>query len=229
MGVEGTGYEGQSGGSVAAKKEGRKEGRFWGQSLKHRDDGGVIVPVDPVQTLLDTKERKEALPATPHHVFPLDKGLVSNVADLAHIFSILTPQNGGIDPITGTRILSAEAAREIRSAQLPEKIRNHSRNVRSTTMPDLALPKDLQAAHLDPEGSYGLACAVQGADRVLESGKRGRSKGTAYWYGAINLDYWIDGEKGIVVLLQGNFMPWNDEDWVEMVSGVEERIYAALD
>jgi methyl acetate hydrolase len=48
-------------------------------------------------------------------------------------------------------------------------------------------------------------------------------------YGAANTDFWVDGEKGIVVLVEGNYFPWNDGDWADFVAGVEGRIYAGLE
>jgi hypothetical protein len=81
----------------------------------------------------------------------------------------------------------------------------------------------------DPHGSYGFACAVQGGRRELASGKRGRGAGSVYWYGMANAEYWVDGEAGVVVFVNGNFFPWNDEAWVEFVAGVEELVYEGLE
>jgi hypothetical protein len=48
-------------------------------------------------------------------------------------------------------------------------------------------------------------------------------------YGAANTDFWVDGEKGIVVVMTGNLFPWNDEEWVKFVAGIEARIYEGLE
>jgi hypothetical protein len=50
-----------------------------------------------------------------------------------------------------------------------------------------------------------------------------------YRYGAANTDFWVDGEKDIVVVMTGNFFPWNDEEWVKFVAGVEGIIYEGLE
>jgi methyl acetate hydrolase len=50
-----------------------------------------------------------------------------------------------------------------------------------------------------------------------------------YWYGAANTEFWVDGESGIVVFVNGNFYPWNDEAWMEFVAGVEGRVYEGLE
>lgn len=117
--------------------------------------------------------------------------------------------------------------REITSPQLPEKIRNDCRNVSSASR--ILCLGHLQAEHVDPAGSFGLGCGVQGADRVLKSGKAGRSKDTVYWYGAANTDYWIDAKNDLVVVVHGNYFPWNDDAWLDFVAGVEERLYEGLE
>lgn len=131
------------------------------------------------------------------------------------------------DPVSGSRILSASSAAEITKAQLPEHIRNDSRNL--LTAHPVILPSETQAKHIDPEGSFGFGCAIQGADRVLESGRRGRSQGTTWWSGLSNSAYWIDAEKGIVVVMSGNFFPFEDPEWLKFAAGVEELIYEGLE
>jgi hypothetical protein len=81
---------------------------------------------------------------------------------------------------------------------------------------------------VDPEGSFGLGCGVQGAERVLADGSRGRGKGSVYWYGAANTEYWVDVERGVVVYVNGNYYPWNEEAWTKFVAGVEKRVYEGL-
>lgn len=89
-------------------------------------------------------------------------------------------------------------------------------------------PVNLQEGHLDPEGSFGLGCAVQGADRKLKNEKLGRSKGSAYWFGAANTEFWVDGRKGIVVVISGNFFPFGDKPWTEFTEEVEGWLYEGL-
>jgi methyl acetate hydrolase len=110
--------------------------------------------------------------------------------------------------------------------QHPEGIRNNSRNL-STASP-FFLPYEVQAKHVDPVGCFGLGSAIQGKDRILQDGKRGRGKGTVYWYGAANIAFWIDGEKGIVVIAAANFFPFMDVKWVEFMAGLEGLIYEHL-
>ncbi|PVI08113.1 beta-lactamase family protein [Periconia macrospinosa] len=227
MGLQKIGYEGQYGGEVAAKKPGETEGQLWRYTIPH-EGKFVLFPGFP-HTWLDKVERADAFPAGKHHWFPSDTGIVTTVVDLARLMSILALQNGGVDPVTGNRILSAEAAKEITSPQLPESIRKTGRNIFSDSIPHIIRPLNLEAEHKDPGGCFGLGGNVQARDRVLESGKRGRSKGSFYWYGATNGEYWVDSEKGIIVVLSANCGPWNLDEWLELVSGVEERLYAALE
>jgi len=123
--------------------------------------------------------------------------------------------------------VSPESVAEIAKAQLPEHIRNNSRNLPNAHF--AFCPAPLQADHLDPEGSFSLGCAIQGEQRVLKDGRRGRSKGTIYWYGAANIDYWIDGEKGIIVFVVGNYFPFAEQSWVDFIAGVEGLIYEGLE
>ncbi|KAJ4287388.1 hypothetical protein N0V90_012787 [Kalmusia sp. IMI 367209] len=218
LGDKRTGFRGEMGGSVVAG-----EGvDFWPQNLR-LEDGFMAIPGFAEKKV----EREDAWPTGKHHVQTVGTGLVSSVADMAHIFSILLPQNAGVDPISGTRILSASSAAEITRAQLPERIQNDTRNLPSAY--PLFIPSEVQAQHVDPAGSFGLGCAIQGADRVLKDGKRGRSKGTVYWYGVSNSAYWVDGEKGLVVVMAGNFFPFEDPKWTEFVAGVEGLLYEGLE
>lgn len=131
------------------------------------------------------------------------------------------------EPVTGKRLLSAASVAEFSKVLHPEKIRHDSRNM--PTANPVFLPYENQAKHVDPTGCFGLGSAIQGEDRVLQDGRRGRSKGTVYWYGAANIAYWIDGEKGIVVVAAGNFFPFMDGKWVEFVAGLEGLIYEVLE
>jgi methyl acetate hydrolase len=131
------------------------------------------------------------------------------------------------EPISGARILSAASAAEFTKVVHPEEIRNDSRDIPSAH--PFFLPYQLQAKHVDPVGSFSLGSAIQGEDRVLEDGRKGRSKGSVYWVGAANVVYWIDGEKGIVVVAAANFFPFMDGKWVEFVAGLEGLVYEGLE
>jgi hypothetical protein len=93
----------------------------------------------------------------------------------------------------------------------------------------LAISVDLQGTYLDPRGSFGLGCAVQGADRELEGGLKGRRKGTLYWYGAACTEFWIDVEKGITVVVTGHFFPFGHRQWSDFIASVEGLIYEGLE
>ncbi|CAI6282927.1 unnamed protein product [Periconia digitata] len=221
------GFEGQYMGEVAARKEGEKEGPYWPNTFL-RD--GKFVPFSGTnETWMEKIERPDAFPVGKHHWIPTDSGIVAAVADVARLLSILALPNAGLDPVTGNRILSAEAVKQITSPQLPEGIKNTGRHIISETVPDALYPVDLEAEHNDPGGCFGLCGNVQKKDRILKSGKKGRSKGTFSWYGAANTEYWVDSEKGIIAVLNGNCRPWNLDVWLGLRDGVEERIYAALE
>ena len=173
LGLRETGYEGQYGGSVA-DGEGDAAARFWPRSLKTEDG---FVAIDP--PVLSRVVKDGVFPHGTYHMHPLGSGLVSCAADLSRILALLLPQNAGVDPVTGTRILGAEAVRQITSPQLPEELRMNSRNV-PTAVP-VVLEGNLMGEFVDPEGSFGFGCGVQGADRLLASGQTGRSKGSVYW------------------------------------------------
>ncbi|KAF2035800.1 beta-lactamase family protein [Setomelanomma holmii] len=231
LGMSATGFEPGFGGDVL-EREGN-EGMFWPRVLRDgngTDEGegesGGFTKLDP--DVPEIKTRDDAFPAGNYHTGSLGTGLVSCAKDSTRLLSILLPQNAGRDPVTGRRMLSPKSVAEITSAQLPEHIRCDSRNVPASGASSIILPGLLEAAHIDPHGSFGLGCGVQGADRVLKNGQRGRSKRSVYWYGAANTECWVDGEKGIVVFVNGNFYPWNDENWLGFVAGVEGQVYKEL-
>jgi CubicO group peptidase (beta-lactamase class C family) len=198
--------------------------KFWPRTLR-TPDGFLTLDTAPVQTTI----RTDPYPSGPHHSGVLGTGLVSSAHDYARLMTIFLPQNRGVDPLTHHAILSPSSIQEITSAQLPAEIRNNSRNIPASSAAPIILPAHLEEPHMDPHGSYGLACGVQGADRVLVDGRRGRRKGSVYWYGAANTDFWIDKEEGIVVVVNGNYYPWNDEAWIEFVAGVEGLVYGGLE
>jgi len=198
--------------------------KFWPRKLRTGNSSFVAVDVPEPEIV----KRANAFPEGEYHTGCLGTGLVSSVRDYNHLLSVLLPENMGLDHVTGHRLLSAESVREITSPQLPEEIRDDSRSIPTANATPIVLPADLSISVLDPKGSYGLGCGVQGVDRALKNGGKGRSKGSVYWYGAPNCDMWVDREKGVVVSIWGNYYPWNDEAWVEFVAGVEGYVYEEL-
>jgi CubicO group peptidase (beta-lactamase class C family) len=196
---------------------------YWSRTLR-TPDGFLILETVPAQSTT----RTDVYPSSPHHSGVLGTGLVSSAADYACLMTIFLPENAGTDPVTKHTILSPSSISEITTPQLSPSLRNNSRNVPASSAAPIVLPAHLQAPHMDPEGSYGLACGVQGADRVLADGGKGRRKGSVYWYGAANTEFWVDGESGIVAYVNGNYYPWNDEAWNGFVAGVEGLVYKGL-
>ncbi|KAH7086828.1 beta-lactamase family protein [Paraphoma chrysanthemicola] len=216
-----TGFEPGFGGDVLVRDG--NAGKFWPRVLRSGDEFVALESNEP-----DIKTRDDAFPRGEYHTGCLGTGLVSSAADYTRLLAILLPQNGGVDPQTGYRVLRPESVAEITSAQLPAQIQHDSRNVPASGASPIILPGILQAPHVDPEGSFGLGCGVQGAERVLAAGSRGRGKGSVYWYGAANTEYWVDVEKGVVVYMNGNYYPWNEESWTKFVAGVEKIVYEGL-
>ncbi|KAF2437461.1 beta-lactamase/transpeptidase-like protein [Karstenula rhodostoma CBS 690.94] len=222
LGITHGGFRGEMGGSVVSSTPGVD---FWPASLRLGDgDGGFM----SIPGFAEKKvERGDAWPAGKHHMQSVATGLVLSVADLGRIYSVLLPQNAGVDPVTGTRILSAASAAEFAKVVHPVEIRNDSRNIPAAN--PVFLPYELQAPNVDPAGCFGLGSAIQGDDRVLVDGRRGRSKGSVYWVGAANVAFWIDGAKGVVVVAAGNFFPFMDGKWLEFVEGLEGLLYEGIE
>lgn len=217
-----TGFEAAFGGSVISHPS--NKGKFWPRKVRTGDSEFVEIDArEPV-----TVGRDDAFPKGKYHTGKLGTGLVSSASDYARLLCILLPENAGVDVVTGYRLLSPASVEEITKPQLPEHIRNNTRNVPASGASPIILPGILDAPDKDPDGSFGFACGIQGKERVLRGGKKGRSQGSVYWYGAANTEYWVDKDKGIVVFVNGNYYPWNDEVWTRFVAGVEERIYEGL-
>ncbi|RMZ66647.1 beta-lactamase family [Pyrenophora seminiperda CCB06] len=221
LGLKEIGLEATYGGTVTSLPH--NTGKFWPRKLRNGDSFVTIDAPEP-----ETATRANAFPEGDYHTGCLGTGLVSSVRDYNHLVSVLLPENMGVDHVTGYRLLSAQSVQEITSPQLPEDIRDNSRSIPTANATPIVLPADLSSQFLDPKGTYGLGCGVQGADRVLKSGARGRSKGSVYWYGAPNCEMWVDRTQGIVVSVWGNYYPWNDEAWIDFVAGVEAYIYEGL-
>ena len=157
-------------------------------------------------------------------------GAVSCVADLALILSVLLPQNSGngsgCPPGCGTEMVLILLVRRYCLLIALQRSQNPSIPSNDHTM---FVPINLQDDHLDPAGSFGLGCAVQGVDRKLKNKRLGRRKGSAYWYGAANTEFWVDGVAGIVVIISGNFFPFADEAWADFIAKVEGLVYEGLE
>lgn len=201
--------------------------KFWPRILRTETGSITLDPPNP-----ETTKHPEAFPGGTYHTGRLGTGLMASASDYTHLLTTLLPSNAGVSPLTHHRIVSPQSVKIITSPQLPASIRNDSRNIPASGASPIILPAFLQSTHMDPQGSWGLGCGVQGADRVikdvLEEGAKGRSKGSVYWYGAANTEYWVDGEAGIVAFVNGNYYPWNEEAWTEFVAQVERQIYAGL-
>ncbi|KAH4215196.1 hypothetical protein HBI25_153270 [Parastagonospora nodorum] len=222
LGLGSMGFEPAFGGTSLSQPE--NEGKFWPRVLRSGDAYTALDPPHPQTTI-----HPDAFPTGTYHTARLGTGLVSSAQDYARLLTILLPENAGVDPVSAHRVLSPSSIREISTPQLSELLRHDSRNVMASGASPIILPAWIQSAHMDPQGSFGLGCGVQGADRVLQDGRKGRSRGSVYWYGAANTEYWVDGEKGVVVFVNGNFYPWNDEKWVDFVAGVEGILYGGFE
>jgi CubicO group peptidase (beta-lactamase class C family) len=220
LGLTEIGVEAAFGGSVTTLP--LNVGKFWPRKMRNGEEFVTLDAAAP-----GVVQRTDAFPQGLYHQGCLGTGLMSSARDYAHLLSILLPQNAGVDPVTGYRVLSSESVREITSPQLPEQLRNDTRSLPVSDALPILLPVDLSALWLDPEGSYGLGCGVQGADRVLQSGKKGRNEGSVYWYGATNCETWVDGKSEIVVAVWGNYYPWNEKAWMDFVAEVEGIVYEA--
>ncbi|KAF2468054.1 uncharacterized protein BDR25DRAFT_373623 [Lindgomyces ingoldianus] len=106
--------------------------------------------------------------------------------ELARLLGIL--MNEGVDPVPRIHLPSPTSVKGICSPQLPLHIRIDSRRVLSPVQ-EIIEPGGLESANMDPEGSLGLGCGVQGEDRALADEKKGRDKGNVYWYGAANSEF----------------------------------------
>ncbi|KAF2498188.1 beta-lactamase/transpeptidase-like protein [Lophium mytilinum] len=151
------------------------------------------------------------------HRYPGSVGLFSSMRDFGKLLAVLL--NRGTCPAIGIQVLRTETVQQMFQPQTSSEAARW-RQVGST-LPAIALPVDLTIK--DPVGNVGLGGCVQGENRG-----RGRKKGSLYWYGATNLDWWVDPAAGIAVQIWGNYSPWNDEKWVEVVDALEGMVYGGL-
>lgn len=219
LGIRKGGMKGEWGGNGVSTSD----GDFWAHSLKLGDGSFMQLP-GWGESRVDSAD---AWPGGKTHVQSVANGLVLSPMDLARIYSVLLPQNAGVDPLSGTRVLSRESAAEVSRPSHDEAIRDNSRDLPSAN--PVMVPYATQSEDVDPKGWFGLGAAVQGADRRLANGKRGRSKGSVYWHGAANAEFWVDGEKGIVVVAVGNYFPFMEPGWVEFLEELEGGIYEGLE
>ncbi|KAF2831029.1 beta-lactamase family protein [Ophiobolus disseminans] len=221
LGMSSTGFEPGFGGAVLEKPG--KEDKFWPRVLRTSEGITTLDALKP-----EKKERDDAFPTGAYHTGRLGTGLISSAADYTRLLTLFLPE----DTTTNTQtqpILTPSSLHEITFPSLPPSLRNSSRHIPNSGASPIILPTDLSAAHIDPAGSYGLGGGVQGADRILADGRKGRSMGSLYWYGAANTEYWVDVQSGIVVYVNGNHYPWNEEVWMGFVAGVEGTVYEGLE
>ncbi|KAF2118112.1 beta-lactamase/transpeptidase-like protein, partial [Lophiotrema nucula] len=124
LGLKTIGFEETYGGDVTSRPE--NAGNFWPRSFKQPD--GTFTPIDP-PVLATVSRKNKSFPEGPYHAFPLGTGLAGTASELARLLTILVEDNSGVDPVSGTRILSAEAVKQITTPQLPEEVRNATRVV----------------------------------------------------------------------------------------------------
>jgi CubicO group peptidase (beta-lactamase class C family) len=215
------GYEPSFGGTSLSHPD--NANKFWPRIIRTGDASTILDPTNP-----PTTTHPNAFPNGAYHTGRLGTGLICSPTDYTHLLTTLLPRNAGVSPLTHHRLLTPSSIKEITTPQLPVSIQHDSRTIPASGASPIILPAFLESAHMDPKGSYGLGCGVQGEDRVLEGGGKGRRKGSVYWYGAANTEYWIDGETGIVVFVNGNYYPWNDVAYTRFVAGVEGLVYGGL-
>ncbi|KAF2093675.1 beta-lactamase/transpeptidase-like protein [Rhizodiscina lignyota] len=158
------------------------------------------------------------------HGYSVSGEMYYSAGDYATILAALL--NDGVSPTTGARILKPESVKEMAKPNLtPEQLSYR------LFAEDGPICKKLDMDTFNPGGNIGLACAVQGKDRVMPDSekKSGRKAGSAYWYGLGNSEWWVDWESGIAVTIASHYFPWNDEAFRAMVDELEGVIYDALE
>lgn len=143
-----------------------------------------------------------------------DGGLYSTAADYARFLQML---------------LNDGRARDVRLLQ-PETVEtmfeNHTGDVvvktQETTAPALSRPFPLGAGE-DPWG-LGFQLARPAAPKPDT-----RAPGSGTWAGIFNTHFWIDRTEGVAVTVMMQVLPFYDERAMQVLAGVEERVYANLD
>jgi methyl acetate hydrolase len=141
-----------------------------------------------------------------------DGGLYGDADDYSRFIRLFL--NGGVNDI-GERLLGRDLLRSMGT--------DHTAPIRVRTMPQtnplLSLPFPLGAG----EDSYGLGfqvTAVQHENR--------RAPGSMAWAGIFNTEFWIDPANNIGAVLLMQYLPFYDDEAIEVLQGFEERIYANL-
>lgn len=68
-----------------------------------------------------------------------------------------------------------------------------------------------------------------GFQRTEEQVENMRSPGSLAWAGIFNTEFWIDPEKEIGAVLLMQYLPFYDDDAIEVLQGFETRIYTAIE
>ena len=55
-----------------------------------------------------------------------------------------------------------------------------------------------------------------------------RSVGSLAWAGIFNTEFWIDPERGIGAVLLMQYLPFYDDEAIEVLQGFERRVYSGL-
>lgn len=74
----------------------------------------------------------------------------------------------------------------------------------------------------------GVDTYALGFQRTEAAAPNMRSVGSLAWAGIFNTEFWIDPEKEIGAILLMQYMPFYDEDAIEVLQGFEQRIYRNL-
>lgn len=146
--------------------------------------------------------------------------IFSSAEDFSRLLAALL--NHGKCEVTGNRILSPES---VASMFTPAFAEHFVPGLIETTMPG-AFPVNLK--DLDPNINSGFGCAIQGSDRIQPNGKPGRRAGSAYWFGGMNTNWWLDPKSGIAVVIFSCSAPWNEPAWLSLVSDLEGELYDGL-
>ncbi|HEY0962052.1 MAG TPA: serine hydrolase domain-containing protein [Pseudomonadales bacterium] len=67
-----------------------------------------------------------------------------------------------------------------------------------------------------------------GFQRTEEQADGMRSVGSLAWAGIFNTEFWIDPERGIGGVLLMQYLPFYDDDAIEVLQGFERRVYGGL-
>jgi CubicO group peptidase (beta-lactamase class C family) len=74
----------------------------------------------------------------------------------------------------------------------------------------------------------GVDTYALGFQRTEAAAPNMRSVGSLAWAGIFNTEFWIDPQKEIGAILLMQYMPFYDQDAIEVLQGFEQRIYSNL-